>query len=114
MREKTLFDINWQPIEVGQKIEVKICIGRYGQTETVTGIIKKIDEYQGFVIALSHDHQSLDHQRFVRYHKPGDDYYVPGPFEFDHERNAYHGYKNHNDFEHGHEAYVKIVQEQKA
>ena len=77
-------DRNGRPLKVGQRIRVQHCIGRYGQTEIVSGVITHIVTYCG---------ATLDGNRYVT---------IP-----------HNGYSKHNDFEHGHEKWAEIIEEAK-
>lgn len=99
-------DRNGKPLAPGQTIRIKHCVGPYGQCDTVTGKLVSINQYGGLTITLDHDHY-YTFKGFCYVAKKGEDYYVAAPFEL--RNNVMVGYKEHKDFEHGHEAWVEIL-----
>lgn len=77
-------------VNPGDTVEVKHCTGRYGQTETVTGKFVKADCF-GVYLKFNTPYQAGKEVMFAISHDKG---------VFYHE---------HNDFEHGHETYMKKV-----
>jgi len=92
----TFLDRHKHPLEIGQKVKVKHCIGRYGQTETLIGELVNIDNYGGVTIAVN-----------------GTEKYACGLFKPDFKSDSKHliGYSEHIDFEHGHEKFIEIEPE---
>ena len=84
---KKYYDVNGKIVKVGDLVEIQYCSGRYGQTTKVQGIITKMN---GGV--------TLD-----------DELYLSNPFNYDHNSGNYIGYNKHDDYEHGHETYVKKI-----
>jgi hypothetical protein len=68
-----------KPLKLGQRVRVKHCVGRYGQT--------RIDE--GVITAVGPGGVTLDQTKWVTVNP--------------------RGYYKHQDFEHGHEIWTEIV-----
>jgi len=104
-------DKNHLPLEIGDYVEAKTCIGSYGQTRIVRGTLKKIDEYSGITVALEETRDFTEYNKFVsKCYKNGDDYYICDAFGYDFNLQAMIGYNKHEDFEHGHEKYCMKVE----
>ena len=95
------------PMCLGQQLEIQHCIGPYGRTQVVKGILREIDNrYRGVTIELTEP--TVWHAKDGNFRKEvGDSFYVPlqgkvvdGKFVCMH---------THHDFEHGHEAWARVV-----
>lgn len=84
VNEQVYYDMNKKPLKLGDLVEVQVVTGKYGQTATYQGKITKMPDQFGNI--------ELDNE-----------YTVNSPFE-----NGV-GYYKHNDYEHGHERYVKKI-----
>lgn len=106
MSNLPLLDKNGTPIELGQSVRIKFCDGPYGQTQTVEGVIESIDRYQGCKLKLTSPAtwRGRDHSD---YRKPGDLLYVPMPHTLRDGKLVCD--EVHNDFEHGHHAWVEVL-----
>ena len=101
-------DKNGDPVECGCSVRIKFCDGPYGQTQTVEGVIEKIDQYSGAYVRLAT--AAVDRTRDgLRHLKPGDGMYVPLPYTYRFSDGKYICSKSHNDYEHGHEAWVEVL-----
>ena len=89
---KQYLDMNKKPVKVGDLVEVRVVTGRYGQTATYQGKVTKMPEY-----GKSSD-MELDGE-----------YTVTSPFEYDFKTGNMIGYYRHDDYEHGHERWVKKI-----
>lgn len=96
------------PIRLGQELEIQHCIGSYGRTQLVKGVLREIDHrYRGFTIELAAP--AIWHAKDRNIRKDvGDSFYVPlrgevldGKFVCMH---------RHHDFEHGHEVWARVVE----
>lgn len=85
-------------LAAGDHIRIKECIGRYGQTAIVSGVIKEFQQYGNLILILDHPISRTGYQHIVRYYQAGDRYLVGVP---------YGGYFKNNDFEHAHEQWVE-------
>lgn len=83
-----IFDRNWIPVCVGDRVRAQICTGAYGQTRIVEMVIQ--DEYYPY----------------CQIEVPSGGIMV---FEYSFDRDALHGYYRHADFEHGHEKWVEVI-----
>lgn len=91
----------------GQQLEIQYCIGPYGRTQVVKGILREIDHrYRGVTIELTEPTTWRAKDGNFR-KEVGDSFYVPlrgevvdGKFVCMH---------THHDFEHGHEAWARVV-----
>lgn len=77
------FDRHGRQIFVGDRLRIQYCTGRYGQTAVVTMTVET--EHWPYC-SIGKGRQSLDAKR-----------------------NALVGYYKHNDFEHGHEAWIEVI-----
>jgi hypothetical protein len=105
-------DRNGTRLEKGQTVRVQHCVGRYGQTRTVTGTLDgDVDLYGGMQIVLGPETRAFsDYTKFgTKNYKAGEPYYVASVFSFDHATNRRVGYSKFDDYEHGHESWVEIV-----
>lgn len=87
---KVYYDKNMKLVKLGDLVEVKEVAGRYGQTKTYQGKITKMPDQFGSI--------ELDGE-----------YTVTSPFHLDHKTGKRIGYSKHDDYEHGHETYVKKI-----
>lgn len=95
-------------ILAGQRLRIKHCIGRYGQTATHEGVAEQIDEWRGVRLRL--DDGKIE--------------YIPLPTDLvqSHDKDIFkkwpdgrtllQGYRKHEDFEHGHEKWVEVIEEE--
>lgn len=92
-------DRHGRPLQPGQRVRVRECVGPYGQCATREGIIKEISQFDGITLELT-----APATAYFRTHcepkKAGDLLYTTAPRD---------GYHKHDDFEHGHETWVEIV-----
>lgn len=98
---RTYVDQHRSPLEEGDLISVRFCVCPYGQTRTVQGTLKGIDQYGGISLTLA------EGQRFTTYtrsgsknYKPGDLFYIAFTWELGDE--MFRGFGEHADIEHGH------------
>jgi hypothetical protein len=68
---------------VGDKIRYQYCSGRYGQTQIAETVLEK-DHYEYGMVDSATFHWNFAQERMI-------------------------GYSNHNDFEHGHETWVRVI-----
>lgn len=94
----TYFDRYGVPLEVGQRVRVQHCVGRYGQTRIVTGILRKIGQYGNVYVTTEppSDEGRCMYPKFERDPNLGED--------------AMRGYHEHRDFEHGHETWIEVIE----
>ena len=110
-----LLDEQLRPLKVGDKVEAKVCIGRYGQTRTVRGTIKEFTQYGGVNITLAED--TVPFQEYFKGFamrpptKAGDTYDISNAFEYDRKLKALMGKSETKDFEHGHTTYCRLLDE---
>ena len=109
MPVKILNDRHGRQLELGQHVIVQQCIGAYGQTQRVKGVLRQLDPtYQGAVLELTEP--ATRHLRDHNEHVPaGKLFRVSLPGRFSAADDSWTCYKVHDDFEHGHEAWVEIV-----
>lgn len=87
-------------LAIGQYIRVQECVGRYGQTAIREGEIVELSRYGGATIKTAFEFHE-DCGRFgVHYRAAGSLVTVSFPFD---------GYERFDDFEHGHERWVEII-----
>jgi hypothetical protein len=102
-------DMNSHPLAIGQRVSIKHCVGRYGECRTATGELLEIDQYSGVRIRLNHTYTE-DRGRFGRRCLvAGDETYIASVFSF--KDGIQLGFKKFEDFEHGHEEWIKIEAE---
>lgn len=90
----------------GQQLEIQHCIGSYGRTQIVKGVLREIDRYYGVRIDLTEP--TIWRAKDGNSRKDvGDSFYVSlqgevvdGKFVCMH---------THHDFEHGHEVWARVV-----
>jgi hypothetical protein len=87
-RNDPKYDMNDELVSVGDRVEIEYVSGSYGQTNTVQGVITQMDN-----IGLTLD----------------DELYISNPFTYDYKLHKYVGKGEHKDYEHGHETYVKKI-----
>ena len=110
---KQFLDEQGRPLKVGDGVEAKVCVGRYGETRTVRGTIKEFTQYGGVTIILAEG--TVPFQEYFKGFamrpptKAGDAYDVGNAFEWSRERQALVGKRVHHDFEHGHTAYCRLL-----
>ena len=112
MQEKVYYDRNGKLLEAGDVVDVKYCIGRYGQTRMVRGILKSIDNFGGVAIYLSSCTEPFNvyFQGFTaKTLGPGDEHYIA--IKFNRVDGKLIGYHEHHDFEHGHETWIEKQEE---
>ena len=109
MTQIQIVDRDRKPIEVGQKLHIRHCIGPYGQTRVDQGVIEQIDTtYRGVTLRLTQP----SYRQFKDHREPaaiGEQLYLSLPGEFDMQRGQFHCYRKFDDFEHAHEAWAEIV-----
>lgn len=108
-------DEHERPLKVGDKVEAKICVGPYGETRTVRGTIKGFGQYGAVTIILAEGTKPFQ-EYFRGYamrppHKAGDTYDVGNAFEWSRELQKLVGKRVNRDFEHGHTAYCRLLDE---
>lgn len=103
-------DKNRKPLVVGDHVEIRHLVGKYGQTQTVRGVLKELNEYGGvyIVVDAGTPQFSEDMGRFgTRPVTGGDRYYVCNEYDF--KLAARVGHIKSDDFEHGYEGWcVKL------
>jgi len=107
MAAKRYFDHQRQMLEPGQTIRVHQCAGRYGQMQQLEGIIESLEEPAGVRLRLTKSFvQTFRTGSTLR--NPGDSFSLTLPGQLDGEDFVcdYHFV----DFEHGHHAYVEILE----
>ena len=109
MEMKPFVDAEMRPLTVGQRVEIRHCVGRYGETRTIQGVIQAFNALGGVTVSLESEHFT-DYGRHgsTRYRR-GDSFYVCNAFEWSPVLEAWHGHRVHDDFEHGHTAYCRII-----
>jgi hypothetical protein len=97
-------------LEPGQTIEVQHCVGRYGEVRRVSGKLVRINEYHGITMILAAETKPFtEYSRFGSNTYAGlDEYYVCNALQYDFKKKCMVGYHEHKDYEHGHEAWVKV------
>ena len=109
MTQIRIVDRHRKPLEIGQKLRVQHCVGRYGQVRIDEGVIDQIDTtFRGVTIKLTQP----GYRYFRDRREPvaaGQPLYLALSGEFDIARGQFHCYRKHDDFEHGHEAWAEIV-----
>lgn len=107
MKAISILDRNGTPMTVGAKVMVQRCVGRYGRVDHVEGTIEQFVEHHGAVLRLAQParRQMHDHDVWVR---PGEQLYVSFPGKVDGDNMVcFHRFE---DFEHGHETWVQVIQ----
>lgn len=96
MNETKYFDRNGTPLEVGQRVTVQHCTGRYGRTTKVTGTLTHIGRYGDVNVDTG---------------KQGEGNCMYPGFSLDATLgpNCQRGYDEHVDFEHGHKTWIEVV-----
>ena len=88
----TYLDKDGNPLVENKEYKVQHCIGIYGQTKTTVGKLKSVDSYGGMYLYDIKEYQDVQ--------------YIASIFE--HIGNhTLRGHKILNDFEHGHESWIK-------
>lgn len=106
---KKFIDAEGRALGVGDRVEIKHCVGPYGQTRTIRGVIKQMNELGGVTVTLESE-PFTEYGRYENaYYKAGDDFYVCGAFEWKSSLEAYFGLKVHDSYDHGHTAYCRII-----
>jgi hypothetical protein len=82
------YDMNNKILKKGDLVEVKHCVGRYGQTQTVQGELTDINNSGGITL---------------------DDGELYIAFPWSHKDGKSIGFDKFEDYEHGHESYVKKI-----
>jgi hypothetical protein len=72
-------DRHGRVLEIGQRVRVQVCVGRYGQTVIREGVIQSFSPYSG--MTLDTGYTTLTRS----------------------------GYEKFEDFEHGHEKWTEII-----
>lgn len=99
-----------KPIVVGSPIQISHCVGRYGQMQNDEGIVVSFDDaYRGVVIRLLKRSRVVSREGYVSYLEPGQERYLSLPIENPSEQ-PMRCVKEHKDFEHGHVAYVELIE----
>lgn len=89
---ETYYDMNMEPVEIGDLVEVKVTSGRYGQTKTYQGEITDFGESNVRQI-------KLDGEKWF------------SPFEYDHKTRKYVGRGENHTWDHAHTRYCKKITE---
>jgi len=98
-----VFDRNGKPICLGDRIRVKRCIGRYGQTVTEEGVVVEQSPREDQKTQTSFGQLAYrDKNGSLQY----------AAVEFDRATKRGVCYHKHNDFEHGHERWVEVLTEE--
>lgn len=103
---RMLTDRHGTELEPGQDIRVQECVGRYGQTRVVEGTIEKLYAPSSVTIRLSESCTPFNDEvrgngiNYLQQRKAGEIYTVSVPPN---------GYHKHDDFEHGHEVWIEVV-----
>lgn len=103
------YDRHQRALKAGDKILIQHVSGSYGQCRQVKGELVGIDNYAGMTIQLSEDTPEFTvFNRFgSKIYRAGDLYYCASVFTHYHDRIV--GYSKFEDFEHGHENWVEIL-----
>lgn len=102
-----ILDRGGKAVEVGSLIRVQQCIGRYGQTQIVEGKIDQLTESNGAVLTLTKTARQRRHDHWVML-DIGQRLFVALPGQYDGE--IYRCQHRFEDFEHGHETWVEVLQ----
>jgi hypothetical protein len=105
----TYLDLNSRLLEIGQQVSVQHCIGSYGQCRTATGELLEVDEWSGIRIRLSHSYIQNSGKFGSRDLVAGDEAYIASVFTY--RGGIMTGYRKCEDYEHGHEVWIKIIDE---
>jgi hypothetical protein len=109
---KRFLDELERPLGVGDRVEVKHCIGIYGQTMVVRGSIEELDQYGGILVALDQDTKPFTvYGRNIssREYMAGDRYYICNAFVYSWSLDARVGRGANLDYEHGHDFYCRLI-----
>ena len=110
---KRFLDEQERPLKVGNRVEVKHAVASHGQTRTVRGTIAAFDDYGGITVTLAEG--TVPFQEYFKGFatkpptKAGDAYYICNAFEYDRKLKALVGKGKHEDFEHGHSFYCRLL-----
>lgn len=107
MNNVSIVDRKGSPVQEGLRVRVQHCIGRYGQVQIVEGVVKTLTEGLGAILVLEKAARQRRNDHFVTL-EPGRQLYVclPGRLEG---KSRYVCDFKHEDFEHGHEAWVEVI-----
>ena len=103
---KKYFDRHGKELTMGDTVRVQHCTGRYGQTDTVTGVLKDISIYGSVDLEpprILYVSQPPGYAKRFSCLYPG---FTPDDSLG---KDALRGYSEHNDFEHGHTKFIEIV-----
>jgi len=114
MNEKRYLDRNHKLLKTGDLVRCKHCVGRYGDTRTVTGTIQSFDKFGNMRLTLVKETRPFTvfgrGGYAARKVGPGSTYSC-GAFRYDHKLDADVGYYRHDSYEHGHEAWVELIEQ---
>jgi hypothetical protein len=95
-----------QRLDVGHKVRVRHCVGRYGQTQDVEGILRELDAHGGLTIELTVP--AIGRREGRRFPLGvGDQMYIPFNPQVQDRQLVYE--HQHIDVEHGHLAWVELI-----
>ena len=80
------------PLRVGQHVRIQHCVGPYRLTKTIEGELREIDKCHGITLHLP---------------APINEFYVPSIFRYS--EGVMLGYRQYEDIEHAHEAWIEVV-----
>jgi hypothetical protein len=108
---RRFFDRHLVELAIGDKVRCQYCVGRYGQTRQIEGILESIDPAHRTITVKATDGgperefhgndlcwRGLRMGVFDAYNRPPEfpnDWFV--------------GYYRHNDYEHGYESWVEVL-----
>lgn len=104
-------DCHGRPLRLGQKVAAKHCTGRYGQTDTVIGKLDRIGDFLNVDVL-----PGTTRMRWVRLsgrdvQTPAGQCMYPGGV-IDEEAGVIRFFEVHHDFEHGHEKWIEVLEEE--
>lgn len=103
------YDCHQRPLKAGDTILIQHVSGSYGQCRQVKGELVEIDNYAGMTIRLAEDTPrfTVFNRLGSKNYQPGDIYYCASIFTCYPDKII--GYSKFEDFEHGHESWVEIL-----
>ena len=105
---KRRIDKNRKPVELGSRVRVQHCTGRYGQTTTHVGKLVEITPSCSVWIELEKDYYQSCQKFGGRLYKAGDRFFICGVFHLDsQEKDTLIAYHEHHDYEHGHTSFLE-------
>ena len=101
-KEDVVKDKNGAEVNPGDLVEVQHCTGRYGQTSKVRGTFVKATIY-GVYLIFDKPYTDFNGRYGSYTYETG----AKVQFAISHDQGVFHHV--HNDFEHGHKTYMKLL-----